>query len=115
MSNKDLLDLMKKWNPISVDKYNEVQREDTWKKEPTQAYPTGARLKELLEEMNALSSRSANWPYVENSLGILFIEDDMIKIKTLKGESIVIASLNDDKAQLLENLLSLIAKMVLKK
>lgn len=50
------------------------------------------------------------WPEVEGAIGIIYVDDNKIKIKTKSGEDIVIADISEGQTKVTVNLLAVIAK-----
>lgn len=50
------------------------------------------------------------WPEVEGAIGIIYVDDNKIKIKTKSGEDIIIADISEGQTEVTVNLLAVIAK-----
>lgn len=50
------------------------------------------------------------WPEVENAVGIIYVDDDKIKIKTKSAEEIVIADISEGQTEVIVSLMAVIAK-----
>jgi hypothetical protein len=50
------------------------------------------------------------WPILNDAIGILYIEDGKLKLRTAKGEDFVIVDLKDQDEDVVVNLMAIIAK-----
>jgi hypothetical protein len=50
------------------------------------------------------------WPILNDAVGILYIEDGKLKLRTNKGEDFVIVDLKDEESDVVVNLMAVIAR-----
>jgi len=71
---------------------------------------------DLSNSCNATKIVAWPWPLdLPNTIGVLFVDGDNIKIRTNNGDDVIISAVDENQNKMAENLTAIIAKTILEK